>query len=135
MSRIYGVFVAVAVAEGLAVGLPGVFVRVAVAGMVRVAVADGVVGVRVGDAVPVAVAVCVVDAVGAGVVGLTDARAVGVVVATSGVGVGEGESPPRWERPTAKAIPPPITSAPPMRTATNGPVPGPRLRGDTRAVS
>ena len=134
LSQIYGVFVAVAMAEGPAVGLPGVFVRVAVAGMVRVAVADGVVGVRVGDAVPVAVAVCVDDAVGAGVVGLTDARAVGVVVATSGVGV-DGESPPPfWVSATASAIPPPISSAPPISTAQNGPAPALGRRA-TRAVS
>ena len=133
MSRTYGVFVAVAVTVGPVVGLPGVFVRVAVAGLVRVAVADGVVGVRVGDAVPVAV--CVDDAVGAGFVGLTDARAVGVVVATSGVGVGGGESPPPfWVSATARAIPPPISSAPPISTAQNGPAPALRRRA-TRAVS
>ena len=126
-----------AVAEGPAVGLPGVFVRIAVAGVVRVAVADGLVpGVGVAVSVGVGVVVAVGVCVGTAVVGapVADARGVAVGVAAN-IGVGEGESPPRWERPTAKAIPPPITSAPPMRTATNGPAPGPRPRGDTRAVS
>ncbi len=137
MSRIYGVFVAVAVAEGPAVGLPGVFVRVAVAGVVRVAVADGLVpGVGVAVSVGVGVVVAVGVWVGTAVVGapVADARTVVVGVAAS-VGVGDGESPPPfWVSATASAIPPPISSAPPISTAQNGPVPALRRRA-TRAVS